>query len=153
MKSLVKLSGCPGWSESALGAQPHCWFCRVAAHVMSGVTFMFPHPMSKTQHSLVSGWTKSLWILLNFWNAYKSPRKVKQNENVCHVQDSGSMPKVTVTSSKISLRGFQGHLSHTVSFFSYSQDCSNEGSQQVLWSISRNYLGFIFKYSHYMGLW
>ena len=24
---------CPGWSESSLGAQPHCWFCHKAAHI------------------------------------------------------------------------------------------------------------------------
>ena len=26
-------SGCPGWSESALGAHSFCWFCHVAAHM------------------------------------------------------------------------------------------------------------------------
>ena len=26
--------GCPGWSESSLGAHSFCWFCHVAAHVM-----------------------------------------------------------------------------------------------------------------------
>ena len=25
-KTLIRLGGCPGWSESSLGAQPHCWF-------------------------------------------------------------------------------------------------------------------------------
>ena len=24
---LIRLGGCPGWSESLLGAQPFCWFC------------------------------------------------------------------------------------------------------------------------------
>ena len=23
---LIRLGGCPGWSKSSLGAQPHCWF-------------------------------------------------------------------------------------------------------------------------------
>ena len=32
-KSLIRLGGCPGWSESLLGAQSLCWFCHVAAHV------------------------------------------------------------------------------------------------------------------------
>ena len=31
-KILIKLGGCPGWSESSLGAQTLCWFCYVAAH-------------------------------------------------------------------------------------------------------------------------
>ena len=29
------LSGCPGWSESSLGAHSFCLFCHVAAHIMS----------------------------------------------------------------------------------------------------------------------
>ena len=34
-KTLIRLGGCPGWSESSLGAKPFCWFCHVAAHIMS----------------------------------------------------------------------------------------------------------------------
>ena len=34
-KTLIRLGGCPGWSESSLGAQPFCWFCHVAAHIHS----------------------------------------------------------------------------------------------------------------------
>ena len=29
------LGGCPGWSESSLGAHSFCWFCHVAAHLRS----------------------------------------------------------------------------------------------------------------------
>ena len=32
-KTLIRLGGCPGWSESSLGAQSLCWFCHVAAHI------------------------------------------------------------------------------------------------------------------------
>ena len=32
-KALMRLGGCPGWSESSLDAQPHCWFCQEAAHI------------------------------------------------------------------------------------------------------------------------
>ena len=31
---LIRLGGCPGWSESSLGAQSLCWFCHVTAHVL-----------------------------------------------------------------------------------------------------------------------
>ena len=31
-KTLIRLGGCPGWSESSLGAQSFCWFCHQAAH-------------------------------------------------------------------------------------------------------------------------
>ena len=33
VKTLIRLGGCPGWSESSLGAHSLCWFCHVAAHI------------------------------------------------------------------------------------------------------------------------
>ena len=33
-KTLIRLGGCPGWSESSLGAHSHCWFCHVAAFML-----------------------------------------------------------------------------------------------------------------------
>ena len=33
-KTLIRLGGCPGWSESSLGEQSFCWFCHVAAHML-----------------------------------------------------------------------------------------------------------------------
>ena len=30
-KTLIRLGGCPGWSESMLGAQSFCWFCHAVA--------------------------------------------------------------------------------------------------------------------------
>ena len=33
-KTLIRLDGCPGWSESSLGAHSLCWFCHVAAHIL-----------------------------------------------------------------------------------------------------------------------
>ena len=35
-KTLIRLGGCPGWSESSLGAQSLCWFCNVVAHIVKG---------------------------------------------------------------------------------------------------------------------
>ena len=32
-KTLIRLGGCPGWSESSLGTQPFCWFCHVVAQI------------------------------------------------------------------------------------------------------------------------
>ena len=29
------LGGCPGWSESSLGAHSFCWFCHVMAHIIN----------------------------------------------------------------------------------------------------------------------
>ena len=33
-KTLIRLGGCPGWSESLLGAQLLCWFWQVAAQIL-----------------------------------------------------------------------------------------------------------------------
>ena len=35
VKTLIRLGGCPGWSESSLGAQTFCWFCHEVAHLWS----------------------------------------------------------------------------------------------------------------------
>ena len=32
-KTLIRLGGCPGWSESSLSAHSFCWFCHVVAHM------------------------------------------------------------------------------------------------------------------------
>ena len=32
-KNLIRLGGCPGWSESSLGAHSFYWFCHGAAHM------------------------------------------------------------------------------------------------------------------------
>ena len=34
-KTIIRLGGCPGLSESSLGAQSFCWFCREAAQICS----------------------------------------------------------------------------------------------------------------------
>ena len=43
VKTLIRLGGCPGWSESSLGAHSLCWFCHVTAHVAvySSGTYIF----------------------------------------------------------------------------------------------------------------
>ena len=41
-RRLIRLGGCPDWSESWLGAQSFCWFCYEAAHMSNSpaaVTF------------------------------------------------------------------------------------------------------------------
>ena len=30
-----RMGGCPGWSESSLGAHSFCWFCHEAAHIVT----------------------------------------------------------------------------------------------------------------------
>ena len=33
-KTLIRLGGCPGWSESSLGTHSFCWFCHVVAQML-----------------------------------------------------------------------------------------------------------------------
>ena len=37
VKTLIRLGGCPGWSESSLGAYATCWFCHVAAQIFKAI--------------------------------------------------------------------------------------------------------------------
>ena len=50
-KTLIRLGGGPGWSESSLGARPHCWFCHEAAHFMMKRTATFATPNLTPLHS------------------------------------------------------------------------------------------------------
>ena len=34
VKTLIRLGGCPGWSESSLGAESFCWFCHKAVQIL-----------------------------------------------------------------------------------------------------------------------
>ena len=54
-KTLIRLGGCPGWSESSLGAQPHCWFCHEAAH------------LTKTIHKTYDRGQSTLPQVIKFW--------------------------------------------------------------------------------------
>ena len=58
-KTLIRLDGCPGWSESSLGAHSFCWFCHVAVHLVSMHSFadycfdVFPTVFHKCMHYCV----------------------------------------------------------------------------------------------------
>ena len=39
-KTLIRLGGCPGWSESSLGAHSFCWFCHVVAQICQESAFI-----------------------------------------------------------------------------------------------------------------
>ena len=64
---LIRLGGCPGWSESSLGAHVICWFCYAAAlftvvlvHLGLEITWFV-----KAQYYIQQGWRLDLkWALL-----------------------------------------------------------------------------------------
>ena len=43
VRSLIRLGGCPGWSESSLGAQSLCWFCHVMAQIVLALLYYAPN--------------------------------------------------------------------------------------------------------------
>ena len=57
-KTLIRLDGCPGWSESSLGAQPHCWFCHVAAHIFHLYVFVYSVDVSHFYVMYLTDWWK-----------------------------------------------------------------------------------------------
>ena len=50
VKTLIRLGGCPGWSESLLGAQSLCWFCHVAAQIHKS------YLSNRTQQVVINDW-------------------------------------------------------------------------------------------------
>ena len=42
-KTLIRLGGCPGWSESSLDAESFCWFWHEAAHLLKNVSQFLAH--------------------------------------------------------------------------------------------------------------
>ena len=76
VKTLIRLGGCPGWSESSLCAHSFCWFCHVAARISTGsLSFIYSlltcrkreknkiwHHCQAWKHRLVRGYTFScIW--------------------------------------------------------------------------------------------
>ena len=51
-RRLIRLGGCPGWSESLLGTHSFSWFCHEAVHVFSFQTLFY-----QLHH-----WNRSLYI-------------------------------------------------------------------------------------------
>ena len=53
---LIRLGGCPGWSESSLGIQSFCWFCHAAAQICS----------SAYHENLNNSHTEKIIVILKF---------------------------------------------------------------------------------------
>ena len=48
-KTLIRLGGCPGWSESLLGTHSFCWFCHVAAHIPLRISCWWLYQLDMTE--------------------------------------------------------------------------------------------------------
>ena len=67
-RRLIRLGGCPGWSESSLGAQSFCWFCQEAAHLTDDVSCIALRVMSLPLRWLGGGGCMFSW----FWHLIAS---------------------------------------------------------------------------------
>ena len=73
-KSLIRLGGCPGWSESSLGAHSLCWFCHVAAHI-SQITsnekdFAIKHWLNIITKATKKGQRSLTWVQTRIYFVY-----------------------------------------------------------------------------------
>ena len=58
-KTLIRLGGCPGRSESSLGAQSFCWFCHEAAQLYIRNNREWAHWSQKTKNNTwAASWQK-----------------------------------------------------------------------------------------------
>ena len=58
-KTLTRLGGCSGWSESSLGAHSFCWFCHEVAH-MTACKVCVPDFHVPSNNISVKSWS-SVW--------------------------------------------------------------------------------------------
>ena len=61
-KTLIRLGGCPGWSESLLGAHAFCWFCHEAAHICS-VMEKLNHTYETTRLGFIESVNEQWWLM------------------------------------------------------------------------------------------
>ena len=74
-KTLIRLGGCQGWSESSLGAHSFCWFCHVPAHLFrSQQTRSNWMPVTKMDNNEVRKSVMLVSIHMQFRVAIKSDR-------------------------------------------------------------------------------
>ena len=70
-KTLIRLGGCPGWSESSLGAQWFCWFCHEVAHILDPLPFICPpflhYKITKIFHGCLV-WTEKCILRVIVWH-------------------------------------------------------------------------------------
>ena len=64
-KTLIRLGGCPGWSESSLGAHSFCWFCHEAALITT--LFLLQCQVFLLQFPFLSSYDPSLYKCM--WRA------------------------------------------------------------------------------------
>ena len=79
VKTLIRMGGCTGWSESWLGAQSHCWFCHVAAHLFPSILlalkflyFWIILFSIATEHGCRNAKIRKALLNLNIHNSYFS---------------------------------------------------------------------------------
>ena len=62
-RRLIRLVGCPGWSEYSLCVQPHCWFC----HVGLSETYRYKRTGQFFIWNYIGNWYVFSKYLDNYW--------------------------------------------------------------------------------------
>ena len=115
-KTLIRLGGCRGWSESSLGAHSLCWFCDEAAHIV--VSFHVTAKIWKLQTS-----EKNAVIVLNLIWFYQTVMCQEDEEGIANsVDPDQTAPKGAIWSGSTL----------------FAQPCLSESAQKLLSHIMRN---------------
>ena len=73
LRRLIRLGGCPGWSESLLGAQSFCGFCHEGAHMWIDIQFVDWHTYHCCTKLTINCRTKLIRFCLciehSFWDS------------------------------------------------------------------------------------
>ena len=74
---LIRLGGCPGWSESSLGSQSFCWFCHEAFQMLLSIGLVGSLGDRLLHHLLDSGFRLCDWLSSNWVKQVWSVRTAK----------------------------------------------------------------------------
>ena len=72
-KTLIRLGGCPGWSESSLCARLFCWFCHEAAENASSSSLNMQHIYISSHIFYIHFarnwiWSRLAMLTISYWD-------------------------------------------------------------------------------------
>ena len=73
-RRLIRLGGCPVWSESSLAAHSFCWFCHVVVHFLTGRSLAYCQLICNLHELTIIIQTLWNWILKMCFASTYSPR-------------------------------------------------------------------------------
>ena len=89
-KTLIRQGGCPGWSESSLGAHSFGWFCHVVAQLLILMSQYFPYDFMLFFDNAIQTSMPSVYNLTSFSVCKRITCKFKKFSR----EDDDSQPKI-----------------------------------------------------------